>query len=125
MRLVHRYTVGPLPTSRFDLIGDAGELLGYTQVRHRASHNAFLPPEAANNLYYEIDEAHRGRGYGKALMGLALAEAKRIGLEKVRLTVTDDNPTSHYIIESHGGVWLQDFVCRKGERYHLFEVELT
>jgi predicted acetyltransferase len=124
VRLVHRVTQGPLPASDYDLVNDAGEPIGFTQVRHRASHNAYLPPEAANNLYYEIYEAHRGRGYGKALLGLALAEAKRIGLKTARLTVEDDNPTSHRIIESHGAVYLRDFVSTKGVRYHLFEITL-
>ena len=61
---------------------------------------ADLPTEVGNNLYYQIEEPYRGRGYGKALMGLALAEAKRICLEKVRLTVNDDNPDLRQIIEA-------------------------
>ena len=58
-------------------------------------------------------------------MGMALAEAKRIGLERVRLTVLDDNPVSRHIVESNGGVWLRDFVARTGETYHLFEIDLA
>jgi predicted acetyltransferase len=122
VKLIHRYTSGRLPTSSFDLVDDDGRVLGFCQVRHRPSCNAALPSEAGNNIYYEIEEAHRGRGYGKALMGLALTEARRIGLEKVRLTCVDDKPASRLIIESHGGVLVRDFICKKGERYHLFEV---
>jgi predicted acetyltransferase len=82
MHLEFRKTYGPLPTSKFELVNDAGEVIGYTRIRHRRSCNDDLPPEAGNNVYYEVAEAHRGRGYGNKLMGLALAEAKRIGLEK-------------------------------------------
>jgi predicted acetyltransferase len=124
MNLVHHYTQGPLPTSRFDLVDDAGQVVGFTQIRHRPSCADDLPPEAANNIYYEIDEAHRGHGYGKALMGLALKEAKRIGLRKVRIAVDGENSTSRHIIEAHGAVWLRDFINRTGERYHLYEVAL-
>jgi predicted acetyltransferase len=124
VQLIHRSTSGPLPTSRFDLVDDEGHVLGFCQVRHRPSHSKDLPPEAANHIYYEITEPYRGRGYGKVLMGLALAEAKRIGLDKVRLMVVDDNPVSRHIIEAHGAIWLRDFVCKQGERYHLYEVEL-
>jgi predicted acetyltransferase len=99
-------------------------VLGFCQVRHRPSHNADLPAEAGNHIYYEIGEAHRGKGYGKSLMGLALAEARRIGLDRVRLTCLADSPASKHIIESAGAVWLQDFVCRKGEHYRLFEISL-
>ncbi len=125
MRLVQRSTSGPLPTSTYNFVGDTGTVLGFCQVRHRPSCNRDLPPEAANHVYYEIGEPYRGVGYGKELMRLALAEARRIGLHHVRLTVLDDNPTSRHIIESHGAVWLRDFVCAQGRRYHLFEIDLA
>lgn len=125
MKLVHLSTSGRLPASSYDLVNDAGEVIGYTQIRHRPSCNEDLPPEAANHICYDIEEPYRGRGYGKALMGLALAEARRIGLDRVRLTVTEDNPVSRHIVESHGAVWLSDFVCKQGETYHLYEVVLT
>jgi predicted acetyltransferase len=102
-----------------------GTALGFCQVRHRPSCNADLPPEAGNHVYYEVAEPYRGRGYGKALLGLALAEAQRIGLERVRLTVLDDNPTSRRIIEMNGAVWLRGFVARTGEACHLFEIDVT
>jgi predicted acetyltransferase len=66
-------------------LGDDGEVIGFAQIRHRPYHNADLPREAGNNIYYEIAAAYRGRGHGKTLLELALAEAKRIGLENVRL----------------------------------------
>ena len=37
MRLVHRGTSGPNPTSSFDPVDDAGDAIGFPQVRHRAS----------------------------------------------------------------------------------------
>jgi predicted acetyltransferase len=124
MRLVHRSTSGPLPTSTYNFVATDGTLLGFAQVRHRPSCNPDLPPEAGNHVYYQIAEPYRGRGYGKELMRLALAEAKRIGLDKVRLTVLDDNPISRRIIETSSGVWLADFTTQKGETYHLFEIRL-
>jgi predicted acetyltransferase len=123
MKLVQSDTSGRLPTSTFDLVRD-GEMVGFAQVRHRPSCNADLPPEAGNHLYYKIAETHRGRGYGKALMTLALAEAKRIGLKNVRLTCLADDLVSKHIIQSNGAIWLRDFHSKKGEWYHLFEVTL-
>jgi predicted acetyltransferase len=125
MKLVHRGTSGPLPTSSFDLVNDVGEVLGYAQLRHRPSHSADLPPEAANHIYYEIGEAHRGRGYGKALLRLVLDEARRIGLDRVRLTVDDSNPTSRHIIEGAGGMLIGEFILPPtGEPRRLFEILL-
>jgi predicted acetyltransferase len=124
MILAHRGTWGTLPTSSFDLLGDDNSVIGRAQIRHQPTRNLDLPPEAANHIYYEIEPRHRGRGHGKALMGLVLDEARRIGLERVRLTCTDDNPASRHIIESHGAVLLGDFISRRGERYHLFEISV-
>jgi predicted acetyltransferase len=52
------------------------------------------------------------------------SEAKRIGLENVRLTVEDDNAISGHIIESHGAVWLPKFIRKEGGFCHLFEIDL-
>ena len=101
MRLIHRSTSGPLPTSTFALVGDTGTVLGFCQVRHRPSCNADLPLEAANHIYYAIAEPYSGRGYGKELMWLALAEAKRIGLERVRISCLRDHAISRRIILGH------------------------
>jgi predicted acetyltransferase len=122
MHLVHRSTSGQLPTSSFGMLNENGEVLGFCQVRHRPSCHANLPPEAGNHVYYEIAAPFRGRGYGKILMGLALAEAKRIGLERVRISCLRDHAVSRRIILGTGAVWLRDFVCAQGRRYHLFEV---
>jgi predicted acetyltransferase len=125
MKLIHRSTSGPLPTSSFDFVATDGTVLGFAQVRHRPSCNADLPPEAANHVYYEIAAPYRGAGYGKILMGLTLAEAKRIGLDRARLTVLEGDPASKHIIQGHGGVWVRDFIARTGETYHLFEIDLA
>jgi predicted acetyltransferase len=124
MQLVHRNTSGRLPTSSFDFVNDAGEVIGYAQLRHRPSCSDDLPPEAGNHIYYEVDATHRGRGYGKTLLRLVLIEARRIGLDRVRLTVTDDNPASSHIIEDAGGQLVAEFTASTGELYRLFEISL-
>jgi predicted acetyltransferase len=124
MKLAHRSTSGRLPTSTFDLVDDTGDVLGFCQVRHRPSCNSDLPPEAGNHIYYEIAEMHRGQGYGKMILALALVEAKRIGLDKVRLTVDEGSPASKRIIESNGGRWVADFCFKAWGRVHLYEIDL-
>jgi hypothetical protein len=94
MKLVHRDTSGRLPTSSFDLVDDAGHVLGFAQLSHRPSGNADLPPEAGNNIYYEVSEAHRGRGHGKVLLRLVLIEVRRIGLPHVSRMTTPPRATS-------------------------------
>jgi predicted acetyltransferase len=58
-------------------------------------------------------------------MALALREAHRIGLDRVRLTVEDENKISRHIIESSGGRLLAEFVSTVGQKYQLFEIALA
>lgn len=121
MRLIHRATTGRLPTSTFDLVDD-GAVLGFTQIRHRPSHASDLPAKAANHIYYEVAEPKQGRGYGKQLLALALAEAKRIGLEKVRLTCAINNLASKRIIESNGGDFVAIVRSDSGEKFLIYDI---
>jgi predicted acetyltransferase len=113
-----------LPTASFDFVDSAGEVIGFAQLRHRPSCNDDLPPEAGNHVYYEVFEQNRGQGHGKVLLRLILIDARRIGLQRVRLTVTDDNPTSRHIVQGAGGQLVGEFTARTGELYRLFEISL-
>jgi predicted acetyltransferase len=124
VHLVHRATSGLLPTSTFNMVDEGGAVIGFAQVRHRASHSASLPPEAANHVYLQIAEPYRGQGHGKRLLALALIEARRISLQHVRLTVKNDNPRSRHIIEGAGGLLVGEFTSRAGELYRLFVIRL-
>jgi ribosomal protein S18 acetylase RimI-like enzyme len=52
----------------------------------------------------EIDEAHRGRGYGRATMLLAEDEAQRRGLNRVELNVFGGNEVARNLYRSLGYV---------------------
>jgi hypothetical protein len=39
MRLAHRSTSGPLPTASYSMVDDAGDVIGFAQLRHRPSHS--------------------------------------------------------------------------------------
>lgn len=50
----------------------------------------------------EVDEAHRGRGYGREIMLLAEQECRRHGLTALRLNVFGPNVTARRLYESLG-----------------------
>lgn len=126
MRLVHRIThQDRLPTSSFDLLDDAGEFVGFGQLRHRPSCGAHLPAEAASHIYYAIEGPHRRKGYGRALLGLLLQEARAIGLSAVRVGCDADNTASRRIIEANGGQFVGEFTDRMGKQVLLFEIRLS
>jgi ribosomal protein S18 acetylase RimI-like enzyme len=50
----------------------------------------------------EIDEEHRGKGYGRAAMELAESEARRLGLDRVALNVFGKNEIARNLYRSLG-----------------------
>ena len=50
----------------------------------------------------EVDEAHRGKGYGREIMLLAERECRRRGLTSLRLNVFGPNTVAQRLYESLG-----------------------
>jgi ribosomal protein S18 acetylase RimI-like enzyme len=50
----------------------------------------------------EVDEAHRGRGYGRSAMLLAEEEARRRGLDRIELNVFGGNEVARGLYHSLG-----------------------
>lgn len=83
---------------------DQAHVVGSCRVRH------YLLPTTAvegGHIGYEIRPSERGKGYGTAILRLALAKARQIGLDWVLITVYASNLASIRVIEKNGGV-LQD-----------------
>lgn len=60
-------------------------------------------PQPALFIYFVgIDEEHRGKGYGKAAMELAEAEARRLGSDRVALNVFGRNEVARNLYRSLG-----------------------
>jgi ribosomal protein S18 acetylase RimI-like enzyme len=50
----------------------------------------------------EIDEEHRGKGYGRAAMELAESEARRLGIDRIALNVFGKNEVARNLYRSLG-----------------------
>lgn len=70
------------------------------------------------NIGYGIRPTERKKGYNKINLYLCLLKAKEFGLNKVLLTVHDNNPGSYKTILSLGGVF-ENKVLKKGENVPL------
>ncbi len=79
-----------------------------------------LPEGFESHIYYEIKEECRGHGYATKVLELLLVEAKKIALDKVLLSVSENNPASIKVIEKNGGV-----LAKTGEDYLLYEINLA
>lgn len=56
------------------------------------------------HIGYDVRPSMRRRGYGTALLRLALVEARALGIRRVRITCDDDNEGSIKVIERNGGI---------------------
>lgn len=89
-----------VPASTFWLMVD-GVPVGQGNLRHRLT-DALR--ERGGHIGYAVASDHRGKGYGKALLGLLLKEARRMGItEEILVTVYPDNAASRRVAEANGG----------------------
>jgi predicted acetyltransferase len=79
---------------------DEGEVVAGVRLRLRL--NPALELEGGH-IGYDVRPSARRKGFGSLALRLALLEARRRGLERVLLTVDDDNHPSIRIIEKNGG----------------------
>jgi predicted acetyltransferase len=66
------------------------------------------------HIGYAVVPWKRGRGYATAALRLLLPDARAEGLASVELTVEPTNLASRHVIESNGGVLVEEFVVPKG-----------
>lgn len=89
-----------VPDSTFWLM-DGGVPVGEGKMRHRLT-DALR--ESGGHIGYAIDSTQRGKGYGKELLRLMLAEARRMGItEEILVTVDPRNTPSRKVAEANGG----------------------
>ncbi|MGM9566857.1 MAG: GNAT family N-acetyltransferase [Clostridia bacterium] len=77
------------------------KIVGTTEIRHTLENNVLR--EYGGHIGYSVCPGERGKGYGTAILKLALAECRGIGLDQVMLSCNEDNAASIRVIEKCGG----------------------
>lgn len=57
-----------------------------------------------SQIYYKIRKSERGKGYGNLILRLALTEAKKLNLSRIRINCNNDNIPSKKVIINNGGI---------------------
>ncbi len=86
----------------FWLVDADDAVVGRSSVRHALSDAPAL--RDIGHIGYDIRPSRNGLGYGSAILGLTLPEARALGLPRVLLTCDAINRKSKAIIERWGGV---------------------
>ncbi len=81
---------------------DSGKFIGEFQLRTEFPEKVMLD---IGSIGYAVRVSEQGKGYGKAILRLGLELAKQHGMEKVLLTINDENKASIHVCEALGGIW--------------------
>jgi predicted acetyltransferase len=82
---------------------ESSKLLGAIHIRHHINHPNLI--ETGGHVGYGICPSERRKGYATKMLGLAISEAKNIGLSNLLITCKDANIGSWKAIESNGGIF--------------------
>ena len=80
---------------------DNDRIVGSCRVRHRLTATTELD---GGHIAYEICPPERRKGYGTAILRLALVKARSLDLDRALLTTHPWNHGSRRVIEKNGGV---------------------
>lgn len=81
----------------------SARLLGAIQIRHHIDHPNLI--EIGGHIGYGVRPSERRKGHATSMLGLAIVEAKRLGLVDLLLTCKDANVGSWKAIEANGGMY--------------------
>ena len=87
-----------------------GDFSGTISLRWQQGGGESLPPYCLGHIGYMVVPWKRRRGYATRALGLMLQEARTEGLRYVEITTRPDNVGSRRVIETNGGVFVEEFV---------------
>lgn len=88
-----------VPQTTFWLFED-GRPVGCGNLRHFLTEKLL---EQGGNIGYSIRPSDRNRGLGKVLLSLLIDESRKIGIDKLLLTIHNENTPSLHVALANGG----------------------
>jgi predicted acetyltransferase len=88
-------------SSTFWLVNSDRKILGVVNIRHRLNENL---QKIGGHIGYGIRPSERRKGYATKLLGLALDNAKELGITTALVTCDKDNIGSARTIMNNGGI---------------------
>lgn len=109
-----------VPSTTYWLVDD-NIFVGHVNIRHILNESL---KKIGGHIGYAIRPSYRRKGYGAAILVLALLKAKELGLNKVLLTCDTTNDASRKIIEKQGGQLLDTNKKEDGALVNRYRITL-
>jgi predicted acetyltransferase len=113
---------GLVPQTVFWVLDEHSRAVGMVRMRHYLNEHLL---DHGGHVGYYIKPDQRGRGYGTAALGLALVELRKLGEDRVMLTVDLDNYASIRVIEANGGRLASIGTDERGRSFGRYWIEAT
>lgn len=98
-----------------------GRIVGMIDIRHHIDHP--ILGLWGGHIGYTVRPDERGKGYAKEMLRQDLHKARALGLKKVLITCSPDNPASEKTIAANGGVPEKD-IWVEGKPIRRYWIEL-
>lgn len=116
----------------FDIF-DGDENIGNLYLGTRVDEMGYLPVGIATNIFYEIKEEYKKRGYGRKIFSLALKEAKRVKKNKIIISYvgsSEDDEEEHVekidLDEKNASISDVSVITKEdGTIYHRYNINLN
>lgn len=112
---------GFVPATTYLAVDEGGRLVGMIDIRHRLNERLL---QFAGHIGYSVRKSCRRRGYATEMLRLALAECKKLGIERALVTCDKENIASAKTILNNGGV-LENEIPEDGGITQRYWIELA
>lgn len=102
---------GLVPSTTYLAVDEDDVLVGMIDIRHRLNDSLLLH---GGHIGYSIRKSQRRKGYATEMLGLALKECPKYGIERALVTCAGTNIGSAKTIQKNGGVLENEI--QEGER---------
>lgn len=92
---------GWVPATTYLAVNEEGVLVGMIDIRHRLNDSLL---QHGGHIGYSIRKSQRRKGYAAEMLGLALKECPKYGIERALVTCAKTNIGSAKTIMKNGGV---------------------
>lgn len=112
---------GLVPDSTFFCLDeDRNIFVGAVNIRHFLNERLLF---GGGHIGDGVRPSERGKGIGTRMVGLALEECRKLGIDRVLMVCEKDNPASARTIQKNGGV-LENEVVDRGDVCQRYWIEV-